>query len=501
MLLSKTVIMKWNPANIKHYESKGYPFTKYGDEFLVKVEDLSNGSNVLVNVKCDYEYCENSYFKPMAYNTYNNTIHENGKYYCHKCTMKLFGSEKTRKTKLKNGKSFYDWCYENLSKEEADNIMLRWDYELNVKNGIILSPKDVSCKSVGFNKKGYYFKCLIYPEHASELKSIQNFTYGQKGNLNCNKCNKISVTHNHLLKYLVNKEDAYKYSFGSNKKISMICPNCGYKKEMNLNDLINQGFGCIKCGDSVSFPEKFMFNVLEQLLGNNFKIQLSKTIFNWCNNYRYDFYIDNINCIIETHGLQHYEGNFGKTLEEIQQNDKIKEQLAKSNSIKNYIIIDCRKSELEWIKNSIMESELPKLLNFKEEDIDWLKCHEYACNSLVKVACNYWNNGIKNIPDIMKIMKLGRKVIRKYLKQGTKLDWCDYDPKISLSNKKITYKKVICLTTNEVFDSISEASNKYNINNSCISQCCNKKAKSAGRHPVTNKKMVWMLYDEYLKTI
>jgi len=281
----------------------------------------------------------------------------------------------------------------------------------------------------------------------------------------------------------------------------MICPNCGYKKEMNLNDLINQGFGCIKCGDSVSFPEKFMFNVLEQLLGNNFKIQLSKTIFNWCNNYRYDFYIDNINCIIETHGLQHYEGNFGKTLEEIQQNDKIKEQLAKSNSIKNYIIIDCRKSELEWIKNSIMESELPKLLNFKEEDIDWLKCHEYACNSLVKVACNYWNNGIKNIPDIMKIMKLGRKVIRKYLKQGTKLDWCDYDPKISLSNKKITYKKVICLTTNEVFDSISEASNKYNINNSCISQCCNKKAKSAGRHPVTNKKMVWMLYDEYLKTI
>lgn len=54
MLLSKTVMVKWNPANKKWYESKGYIFTKYKDEFEVKVEDLSKGSHSTIELLCDY---------------------------------------------------------------------------------------------------------------------------------------------------------------------------------------------------------------------------------------------------------------------------------------------------------------------------------------------------------------------------------------------------------------------------------------------------------------
>lgn len=50
MLLTKTILVKWNPSNRKWYESKGYIFSKWKDEFEVKVEDLTNGSHVLVNV-------------------------------------------------------------------------------------------------------------------------------------------------------------------------------------------------------------------------------------------------------------------------------------------------------------------------------------------------------------------------------------------------------------------------------------------------------------------
>lgn len=55
---NQNVYVKWNSANRKHYVNKGYIFTKWKDEFLVKVEDLSIGSHSKVKVICDYCHCE-----------------------------------------------------------------------------------------------------------------------------------------------------------------------------------------------------------------------------------------------------------------------------------------------------------------------------------------------------------------------------------------------------------------------------------------------------------
>ena len=52
-------------------------------------------------------------------------------------------------------------------------------------------------------------------------------------------------------------------------------------------------------------------------------------------------------------------------------------------------------------------------------------------------------------------------------------------------------KKVKCITTGEIFGSISEATQKYNIHDQNISKCCKGKRKSAGKHPVTKEKLVW----------
>ena len=497
MLINKTVMIKWRNMNKDYYINKGYFYTKLGDEFEVNVEDLLDKSAVYVDVKCDN--C-GEVIRNVTWYNYKKYVHDDGKYYCQKCAQKLFGFKKALKTRLKNSKSFYEWCYLNLTKELADWILSRWDYELNNCN-----PQDVSFNSKGINKKGYWFKCFDHLDHESEQKNIQSFVNGHNGSITCNKCNKIRVTNPELIKLLVNEEDANKYSMGSNDKIPVKCPICKYEKEKSISNIIRDGGNicCPRCSDGLPYPEKFMFSFLEQL-ETDFIIQISKNKLKWCQNYRYDNYINNINCIIGTHGRQHYELSGIKwrtSLEDIQNNDKDKEILAKQNGVENYIIIDCRESNLEWIKNSIMQSKLPELLNFKESDINWLKCHEFSCNSLVKSASDLWKDGINSALQISNILKIDRNTVSNYLKRGVELGWCDYDPNEELRKVGILMgghnaKKIICITTGEIFDNQYHVANKYNIDQSSISRCCKGEYKSAGKHPDTGEKLVWKFYNE-----
>ena len=55
-------------------------------------------------------------------------------------------------------------------------------------------------------------------------------------------------------------------------------------------------------------------------------------------------------------------------------------------------------------------------------------------------------------------------------------------------------KCVRCITTNREFDSVREASKFYNCDESGITKCCKKKAKSAGK--LNGKKLVWEYIDE-----
>ena len=99
-LVSKIVKMKWNPKNKKHFESLGYTYTKTGDEFEVKVEDLPKNSKAKVECSCDC--CG----KPLIwiYRDYNKCVKEDGKTYCRGCASKLYGTKKVTKTKSKKRK-------------------------------------------------------------------------------------------------------------------------------------------------------------------------------------------------------------------------------------------------------------------------------------------------------------------------------------------------------------------------------------------------------------
>lgn len=62
--------------------------------------------------------------------------------------------------------------------------------------------------------------------------------------------------------------------------------------------------------------------------------------------------------------------------------------------------------------------------------------------------------------------------------------------------------KIVCLNTGEIFNTLRDAANKYNIKDlKHISNCCKHKPKSktSGIHPETNERLVWLYYDEYIR--
>jgi hypothetical protein len=285
-------------------------------------------------------------------------------------------------------------------------------------------------KRKDYTEKIYIYKCLKdgYIGHVTESKlKIKNGCPVCCNRLIIKGINDIATTHSYLLDLFVDKNQAYSNSFGSNNEVKIKCTNCGYEKEMSINKLINRGFSCPKCGDGTSYAEKFMFNVLEQL---NIDFEIQKT-FDWSNGRQYDFYIKLLKTIIETHGLQHYRNSYSFTykikLENIQANDKYKYELAIQNNIKRYIIIDCRKWNNDWIKYHILNSKLAEI--FDLSNINWVECHRFACHSRVKEICNLWNGDYSYMDIICKKTKLSRLTVIKYLKQGTKLGWCNYNAK------------------------------------------------------------------------
>lgn len=239
--------------------------------------------------------------------------------------------------------------------------------------------------------------------------------------------NDLYTTNPELIKYFKNIEDTHKTTTCSKKKFLMVCPNCENEQLYSTDKLANGGFSCKKCGDGISYGEKFLYSLL-QSLKINFVTQLSHTTFKWCESYKYDFYIPNINTIIEVHGRQHYDDTSSDLYKYDITRDTIKENLAKENGINNYIIIDCRKSECNYIKDSIIKSDLLNVLDVCVEEIDWLECDKFTSKSFIVEVCEYKNQHPElSTKDIGEVFGMARVTIQKYLQKGAILGICIYD--------------------------------------------------------------------------
>lgn len=252
--------------------------------------------------------------------------------------------------------------------------------------------------------------------------------------INCQYCsgrkvlkgyNDISTTHPQYYDIMLNKEEAYKNTYGSHQRVDWKCPDCNHIiKNKVIKTVIRSGLSCPVCSDGKSYPEKVMHNLLLSL-NINFKPQKK---FNWSDGKIYDFYLPEYNLIIETHGKQHYIDNCfgsldGDSLEQTQTNDKYKYNIAMNNGVDKYIIIDYRKSELEWIKNNILNSELSEI--FDLNNIDWTDIDIKASKSNHILFLELWNQGLSVI-QIIKETKSSETTIGKALKKFSKQGLCIY---------------------------------------------------------------------------
>jgi len=232
--------------------------------------------------------------------------------------------------------------------------------------------------------------------------------------------NDISTTASFMLPYFKNIEDAYAHTRTSKDKVIFKCPDCGTERLIEIGKVYARGFSCQVCSDSISFPNKFARGLLKQLPINNWicEYHIDNKFFD---NY---FEYNNKKYILEMDGEQHksYIGR-GRSLKEEQKNDKLKDELAKSNNIE-MIRIDCYYSDRYYIQKNIESSLLNKLFDLSK--IDWNYCTEIACKNLVFEVADYYNKISIDTKEIADFFKLNRNTVVEYLKQANSFGKCDF---------------------------------------------------------------------------
>jgi len=295
----------------------------------------------------------------------------------------------------------------------------------------------------------------------------------------------------------VSEEDAKKYTYGSKHKVYPICHDCGHIREKPIEINVihrNKSIHCM-CGDGQSYPNKFSYSFLDQL--NNFysfdhlEHEYSP---DWIKPLRYDNYFEynNIKYIFEMDGGWHTQDNTlsGQTVEKSKDIDVYKDRLATEHGYK-IIRIACLKSDLDCMKLNISNSKLLELFDLSK--INWLKCEEFALSNLVKKACDLkLSNEDLSTTQIGNIMKLTKRTIQTYLKKGTKLGWCDYNPikerEKNFKKAMYTISKPICVykeniligqfvSANELYRQSFKLFGVWLVNDT-VSQVCNGKRKS-----------------------
>jgi len=249
-------------------------------------------------------------------------------------------------------------------------------------------------------------------------------------------------------------EQAKLYAKRSEKKLRFKCPYCGKisEKERSISNLYRTKSIPCMCNDKMSASERYMHNLLNQLLVDNQITNYNSEIkFDWCKFYNsftqkytfgiYDFIIEEKKLIIETDGGFHRMDNkiSGQTKEESKYRDDKKDYLA---NINGYKVI--RISDEGDIKNNILNSELASLFNLNV--VNWNKCIESSCNNMVRVVCDFkrvhQNYSVKRISSEF---HLGEERVRSWLKIGNSLGWC-------VHNGHMT-RNVICIETGKVYES------------------------------------------------
>ena len=396
--------------------------------------------------------------------------------------------------------------------------------EKNELNGKNKRTSDANFKKQLFDKYGDEFIPLEpYVTSGTKIKFLHNIKNGEKHTFystpnsllrgeGCGTCkglqvcvgyNDLNTIFPEISKYLLNYEDGYNVTPYSGKEIFVKCPYCGYIKKTHVRDLTTRKFSCPVCSDGISYPNKFIFNMLLQIKNELDFLKrewspdwLKFKINNKNKTGKYDIYFgyNNKAYVIEMDGgLGHGNREYHKTKEESLEIDNKKDELAQLHNIK-VIRIDCnyKQDPYDYIKNNILKSELNQIIDLSK--INFEDANLKSRNSYVIKAVELWEEGY-TVSEIGDILNLYQTTITNYLVNMAKINKCSYTKEES--KYRSMGHKIICLNDRKIFPTIVEASKFYNIEASAISKCCRRKSTFGGWY--NNKKMIFMYLSEYNK--
>lgn len=337
-----------------------------------------------------------------------------------------------------------------------------------------------------YTVKGYVVKSLTYPtappykvrEGSIQLGKGCAYTTGKRifdGN------SLWSIKR--IRPFIMDTEQAKSIAPQSHTKINVKCPLCKKKKIMEAHDLVNREFSCTVCRTGISYPELF-FNAYNQVLNLNFKPQqtfddLKGYIFDYVN---YDNYI-----VVETHGRQHYNKK-DSWYKKAHKSDMVKRKYCRDNGW-TFIELDCRKSDFNFIKNSINNNNILPNVSNEEEILDIILQNKYYD---IKKIIKMYSEDKFTISQIGTRLGISYSTVRDILKRT------DLKMRKIGDYKSKKRKKIRCITTGGVFNSITEASEYLGLGAkgvSSISRVCMGKQKSAWKHPITGEKLRWEYVD------
>lgn len=336
MILTKTLSIKWNGSQKQHYINKGYNFTKIGDEFECKFEDIPHSSDKFVDCKCDY--CGKIYSVQIKKH-YKNTQVVN-KDACKDCA----GLKNKEVKMVKYGKAglISDSAKEKYYQRINPMRMKNFNHAIDLfkEKGYLMMPTIY----VGNDTKLPY----ICPNHIDQ--GIQWIDYSHlKTGRGCRYCGAENA-HAAMrysydeVKFFIEKNEKNRlisnyYTGYSDYNLIVSCEVCGNHYRTSLGLFLKGQTICKEC--NCSYGERQILKYLKKHNISYVKEDKFLTCY-WNNPLRFDFYLTELNIAIEFDGEQHYEpvrfssesyaeayDNFINT----QLRDGIKNQYCEENSI------------------------------------------------------------------------------------------------------------------------------------------------------------------------
>lgn len=442
MLLTKETEVGLIPKNVSYYENLGYKIprsmgtkgkivVRRGTRIKVRTSDLPKYSNFQVEVSCD-----NCKKVNMTYfSNYNRTMDlYNGKYYCANCIRKLFHSKENH----------YNWNKDITPEERL--LQRRYpEYLIFVK--ACLARDNYTCQCCGKKQKNLEVHHLDGYNWCKEKRTDET-----NGITLCETCHK----NFHI-----------QYGSGNNTK-----------------DQFEEWLG-----KSIKNLEKY-----------NGELPIARKIY--C--FEDDLIIDNVRKYYKNGESQIYSC--------------CNRKICNKGTDDEYSVLSYKGKHYFWLDEyeNMSKEQVQEIV---QEMIDRSSKEKVVCVTTGKTfdsmtdAAIYYNRG-KNGKNGISACCRGKQKYSGKLPDGTPLLWMylsDYkemsEDKIkkwyektinNINKNKIVlhgHKKVICITTNKIFDSEVEAKKYYHA--AKVGDCCNGNRKTSGK--LNNIPLQWMFYKDFLQ--